>query len=112
MLANRYINKKEDNYIIVNDVRAGYIATEYLIKNRFKKIIYINGFKHISPAIDRQKGYLKALKKYNLTVEKNQIYCNCMTYIDGYNIMKNIPLYHNPPFYFMFWRLCYFWSYY
>ncbi|MCL5986868.1 MAG: substrate-binding domain-containing protein, partial [Actinobacteria bacterium] len=98
VLINRYINKNEDNYVVVDDFKAGLIATDYLIKNRSKKIIYLNGFEEISPAKERLRGYKECLKKNGLPVIKKYIYKEIMKQIDGYEITKKILLEHKPPF--------------
>lgn len=88
VLANRYINKNEDYYVVADDFKAGFIATNYLIKKRFKKIIYINSFESISSSKNRRKGYIEALKENNIEVNKNWIYDNIIDQNGGYNITK------------------------
>ena len=98
VLCNRYINKKRDYYVIADDFKAGFIATEYLLKSRSKKIIFLNGFKGISCARDRLLGHEAALKENNLLVIKNQFYEDIINSSDSYNIMEKILTEHKPPF--------------
>lgn len=98
ILANRYINKNKDNYVVAGDVKASFIATNYLAKNRFKKIIYINAFEEFSSARDRRLGYINALKKNNLHVSNNQIYSNIINQSGGYKVTKDILLQHKSQF--------------
>lgn len=99
VLANRYLKRNEDNYVIADDVKAGYLATDYLIKKRFKKVIFINGFEDITSAVDRGIGYKNALRDNNLSYLKSQIYSGIINNTEGYNITKNkVLLDHKPPF--------------
>ncbi len=99
VLANRYIDKDKDNYVIVDDLKAGYIAAEYLIKNRYKKIIFINSFEQISSARNRYLGCINALKDNNISPKNCKQYQRILDQSDGYNITKNkILLENKPPF--------------
>ncbi|MCL4416751.1 MAG: LacI family transcriptional regulator [Actinobacteria bacterium] len=104
VLANRYIKKNEDYYVVANDFKAGFIAADYLAKNRFKKIIFINGFKGISTARDRCEGYVSALKENNINSDKNWIYNDIIDQKSGYNIIKESIL---PAYKKYFSILCY-----
>ena len=98
VLCNRYINKKSDYYVIADDYKAGFIATEYLLKNGPKKIIFLNGFKGISCARERLLGHKTALRKNNLPIIKKQFYEDIINGQDGYNIMEKIFSENKPPF--------------
>ena len=101
VLANRYLKKNKDNYVVADDVKAGYLATDYLInKYRSRKIIFINGFKgKVSSAMDRLTGYKNALKKNKLVYEESLVYSGIENQSSGYDIIKNIILKkHKIPF--------------
>ena len=98
VLANRYINKNKDCYAVADDLKAGYIGTDYLIKRRFKKVIYINSFEKISSAKDRRDGFKKALKDNGLLFNRTMLYSNAINQNDGYEIAKVILNQHKPPF--------------
>lgn len=99
VLANRYIKKDEDNYVIADDLRAGYLATDYLCTKGSKKIIFINGFDSISTARDRYLGYIKALKKNKIVFDKKLICNGVIDQHGGYVITKEKILpFHKPPF--------------
>lgn len=66
------IDEKNVTTINSNHFEGGYRATEYLIKNGHKKILHITGEIRRKASILRAKGYLKALKDYNID-EKNII---------------------------------------
>ena len=98
VLANRYLDRNKDNYVIVNDYQAGYIATRYLIEKRGKKVLFINGNEQISAARERFEGYLSAMKEMGVTVKKDWIYNNNTTQEDGYNQTRKILSMHKPPY--------------
>jgi len=98
VLANRYIDRNKDNYVIVNDLQAGYMATRYLLENRYKNVLFINGNEHISAARDRYEGYIAAMEEKGVQISPDWIYNNGITQEDGYNFTKKIIKTHKPPF--------------
>ena len=92
---NRYLKGEENNCVKIDNVLGGYIATEYLIKKGHKNIIYLSP--HLTPqkinssAIDRIKGFKKALTENNIPVNNKNIYiCDSITLESSYNTMLNI----------------------
>jgi LacI family transcriptional regulator len=59
--------------VLLNNKKAGFLATEYLIKKGHKKIIHIEGNEDLLAHRERKLGYIEALKKYNLPIEKKYI---------------------------------------
>lgn len=98
VIANRYNKKNEDNYVIADDIKAGFIATDYLIKKRFKKIILINSFGDITSAFERRSGYEKALKSNNIQVREDLIYSGIIDNIGGYKITRKVLADNKLPF--------------
>ncbi|SRR5690554_6466797 len=79
--------------VVWDDVRAGFLATEYLIKKGRKRILYLNGPPHISSSNDRLAGYQQCLKKYGIPFDESLVIeadivetigCNCI-----YTILEN-----------------------
>ena len=61
-------------YIKVDDVKAAYQTTEYLINKGHKNIAMISGTKDdVVAGIPRVKGYLKALEDYGLSKKKENL---------------------------------------
>ena len=60
--------------VLVDDYKGAFLATEHLIINGYKRIAHVSGPQHIKGFHDRLNGYLAALKKYKLKVDKNFIY--------------------------------------
>jgi len=77
--------------VIVNDdIKGGYLATEYLIKKGHKKIYCITGFKGVSSSLDRLEGYKKCLKDNNIKFDKSLIYEGDYSYDNAIEIAKKI----------------------
>jgi len=61
-------SRKEYNYFQVNDYRGGYLAGKHLAKKGFKEIGIISAATDPVPAVDRRRGFLDALREYDLNV--------------------------------------------
>jgi len=61
--------------VVIDDKKAAYNATKYLIKNvGCKKIAHIRGLLKPQTKIDRYQGYKNALKKYNIPYDKSIVF--------------------------------------
>ncbi len=73
--------------VIVNDRKAGYDATNYLIKTGCRKIAHIRGPLKPQTTIDRFNGYKKALQDNNIDFDPSLVFeTKNLTYEDGYDI--------------------------
>lgn len=59
--------------VIQNDFEGAFIAVEHLIKNGYQNIAHIGGPFPLQFTKERLRGYLAALKKYNLPIRHNWI---------------------------------------
>lgn len=73
--------------VVWDDVRAGYLATEYLVGHGKKRILYLNGPSHISSSNDRLAGYKLCLEKHGIPFDETLVIeadivetlgCNCI----------------------------------
>jgi LacI family transcriptional regulator len=62
VLIGRRVRDPHVDFVIVNDAKGGYLATQHLIKRGHKNILLLNGPKYISSARERGAGYKKALR--------------------------------------------------
>ncbi len=77
--------------VLIDDRKAAYQATEYLIKTGCKKIAHIRGPLIPLNSIDRFLGYKKALEDYNLEYDSSLIYtCDDVTFDEGYNFAERM----------------------
>ena len=60
--------------VIVDDFKGGYIATEHLLHEGFKRIAHISGQQHLKVFRDRLNGYKSALHDHNIEVNEELIY--------------------------------------
>ncbi|WP_109302480.1 LacI family DNA-binding transcriptional regulator [Aquimarina sp. AU474] len=56
------------DHVLIEDDKASFTAVEFLIKKDKKRIAFIGGIKEKKVFQDRYKGYLDAMKKYNIPV--------------------------------------------
>jgi LacI family transcriptional regulator len=85
-----YIGSKADdldeNYVILDNVEASLIATEYLIGLGHKNIAFIGGYESSVSNSERVRGYREALKKHNLERDINMIKSSSFRRESGYAI--------------------------
>lgn len=60
--------------VVIDDYKGAFQATEHLIEKGYTSIAHVSGPQHIKSFQDRLRGYLDALKKNNIKVNKNWIY--------------------------------------
>ena len=81
------------NYVYVNHERAGFLATEYLIQNGHKKILVLNGPETFSPSEHFYKGYVKALSKHNINLNKKLIINRDVSIENGFEAFSEMHKY-------------------
>ena len=59
--------------VLQEDFKGAFMAVEHLIKNGYKKIAHIGGTMELSFTKERLRGYLSALKKYDIPVRHDWI---------------------------------------
>lgn len=60
----------DTNFVIVDDFKCGFIATEYLISKGHHRILYLNGPNISQSSKKRLAGYQAAINKYGLVFDK------------------------------------------
>ncbi len=84
--------------VLVDDYDGAFQAVEYLIRSGCKKIAHLGGPKNISTNRHRLKGYLDALKKYNIKINKDYIIQVLgYTHADGIKPAKQLFQLSDPP---------------
>ena len=59
--------------VVIDDYKGGFIATEHLIKQGYKDILHITTHREIPIFQERLRGYIDALKHYNLPLNEELI---------------------------------------
>jgi len=90
VVVGRDFENIEVDAVYNDEVKGGFLATEYLIKKGHKKIALINGFLYKSPAKGRLEGYKKALKKYRISLDESLMSVGDINIEDGYERTKQM----------------------
>lgn len=59
--------------VTIDDYKGGFMATEHLIQAGYKRIVHINQYRNINVFEERLRGYLNALRKYEIPIEEELI---------------------------------------
>jgi len=84
VIVGRDFENIEVDAVYNDEVKGGFLATEYLIKKGHKRIALIDGFLYKSPAKGRLEGYKKALNKYRIPLDESLISVGDINLEDGY----------------------------
>lgn len=76
------------SYVVVDDKRGGFLATEHLIKIGRKKIMFIGGKENVQSNKERLEGYMKALDRYGIPIDEGLIRSGNFKIESGYILMK------------------------
>ena len=90
VLVGRHFDLVESDYVITDDIKGAFSATDYLIKKDHKKILFINGPTYISSAKERLVGYKRALQEHAILFDKSLVKEGALKMEDGYRITKEI----------------------
>jgi len=90
VVVGRDFENIEVDAIYNDEVKGGFLATEYLIKKGHKRIALIDGFLYKSPAKGRLEGYKKALNKYRISLDDSIMSVGDINIEDGYERTKQM----------------------
>jgi len=90
VVVGRDFENIEVDAVYNDEVKGGFLATEYLIKKGHKRIALIDGFLYKSPARGRLEGYKKALNKYRISLDESIISVGDINIEDGYERTKQM----------------------
>ncbi len=77
--------------VTINDFEGAFAVTEHLIKQGCENIAYLSGDRGLDIYAERYRGYLAALKAYNLAFEKDYVFDLSNTTIEsGTFAVKNL----------------------
>lgn len=98
VLVNRYVEKGEDTYVVLDDYQAAYMATKHLCSYGNEKVFFLNFIPSVSSAQNRLDGYKKGLEECGVEYDSNWVTFGCVNQGDGYEVMKQILEKNKPPF--------------
>lgn len=90
VVVGRDFENIEVDAVYNDEVKGGFLATEYLIKKGHKRIALINGFLYKSPARGRLEGYKRALKEYGILFDDALVNVGDIDVKDGYERTKQL----------------------
>ena len=90
VVVGRDFKNIEVDAVYNDEIKGGFLATEYLIKKGHKRVALINGFLHKSPAKGRLEGYKKVLKKYGIPFDDALVTVGDIDVKDGYERTKQL----------------------
>jgi DNA-binding LacI/PurR family transcriptional regulator len=70
---DRSLSVIDSDVVLVNNVQAAYDAVEHLVQRGHKRIAYIGGLPTISTTAQRNEGYIRALTKHGIEVDKQLV---------------------------------------
>lgn len=78
------------NFVVIDDKRGGYLATQHLIKFGHKKIMFIGGKENVESNKERFEGYKLALSTYGFQFDKTLVKNGNFKRESGYILMKQV----------------------
>jgi len=90
VIVGRDFENIEMDAVYNDEIKGGFLVTEYLFTKGHKRIAFINGFLHKSPAQGRLEGYKKALKEYGIPFDDALVSVGDIDVEDGYERTKQM----------------------
>jgi len=93
----RYPKGWNSHYVVVDNVRAGHLATSHLLDRGYQRIALINGPQSDLSAENRFEGYVQALSERGIELDMNLVSYGATTMEQGYERGKELLATENPP---------------
>lgn len=97
VLVEGHVKNSNFSGVFMDNIKGAFKGTEALIKEGHKNIAIITGRMNTQSAKDRFKGYEKALKQYNISINKDYIFYGDYKQESGYTITKKMLAMKNRP---------------
>jgi len=78
------------HYVVNDDYKGAYMATEHLIESGFEQIFFVNGPKNIMASDSRMKGYRGALEAGGIKFDSSKVLPGHTTMEDGFNALEKV----------------------
>ena len=86
----RHFEGLNSDFVLIDNVKGGYLATTHLIENGYQKVALLNGPINELSAQERLKGYRKALTEAGRKPDPNLIDDGILTMKQGYEAGKKV----------------------
>ena len=90
VLLTRKVSGLNSNIVSVDHFKASKNAVEYLVKKGHERIAHFSSNEKVYGIIQREKGYLDALKKNGISINKELILYTDLTIDGGYNVARDL----------------------
>lgn len=94
---DRGLKDVDVDVVLVDNKRGAFLAVEHIIKSGYKRIAYISGKRDIPSSLQREEGYLEALKKYDIAVDSSLIKYGDSSHASGVTLSGDLLDLPNPP---------------
>lgn len=94
---SEYLENTDTTIITIDNKKAGFDATNYLIELGHKNIAILTSKKAYTSAILREKGYKEALKKHKIKIDENNIIKTDYGYKVAMEATEELLKRENPP---------------
>ncbi len=83
--------------VIFNNVKWSFFATEHLIRQGYKKIYHLSGYKDLSVSYERIQGFKKAMKKHHIIEDNYKIIETGLLAKEGMEVIEDLIFHHDIP---------------
>ncbi|NER15823.1 LacI family DNA-binding transcriptional regulator [Spongiivirga citrea] len=97
ILFDRGENDLNVDYIGIDDYESSHMIVKHLAEQGCKRIAHIGGYRHTRIYNNRIKGYIDAIKKYDLPIEDELLVESSLTIEDGRKKMSQLLALKNRP---------------
>ncbi|MGK0465276.1 LacI family DNA-binding transcriptional regulator [Clostridium sp.] len=97
ILIDGHVEYLDFSGVFIDHLQGAYDGTSALIKAGHRKIVMITGAMKSRPAVERLKGYKKALQANNIPIEDKYIFYGDYSHETAYKITKKILKMDNKP---------------
>ncbi len=95
VMYNRYLGPDVGNYVVIDNVKAAYEATRYLISLGHRDIAFLGGPEAFSTASERKRGFLNALQDEGIPLRPQWVcagmYRSAMAYQVALRLLTGTP---------------------
>ncbi len=90
VILDREMKNEKVNTVVINNNYGAFLATEHLIKLGHRDIAFIGGAANMEISMRREEGYIDALTKHKIEVNKNYISYGDYEMQSGYYCMEKL----------------------
>lgn len=97
ILFDRVCLTEQFSSVVADGAYSAQIATQHLLDNGSRKVAFIGGANHLDIVKRRKHGYLEALRRNHIPIEKELVVCKKIDYEEGKKATETLLSLSNPP---------------